>query len=86
MTNTANQRQGCLAAILHLYGVGKPQPAHTSTPPPSQPVHTLAFPSPVKTPTAIPVETLPYRTRDDFLAPTELSFYRVLASVLTTVS
>lgn len=36
-------------------------------PPPSQPVH---------------IETLPYRTRDDFFSPTELSFYRVLASVV----
>ena len=28
------------------------------------------------------IEALPYRTRDDFLSPAELSFYRVLSSVV----
>jgi predicted RNA-binding Zn-ribbon protein involved in translation (DUF1610 family) len=71
MTNAINQNQGCLTGILRLFGV-KPEPAHT---PPS--VETI------ETPVTATVESLPYRVRDDFLSPTELSFYRVLASVVS---
>jgi hypothetical protein len=37
-----------------------------------------------KQPAAAPVGPLPYRLRDDFLSPAELSFYHVLASVIDT--
>ena len=71
MTNAVNQNQGCLTAILRLFGV-KPKPTHT---PPSVEI--------TGTPVTVVVESLPYRVRDDFLSPAELSFYRVLASVVS---
>lgn len=54
-----SEPQGCLAAILRLFGIeigGQAQsPANTA---------------------------LPYRLRDDFLSPAELSFYRVVLNVI----
>lgn len=58
MTDTTNQNQGCLTALLRLLGIGKkvqPAPAH---------------------------EPLPYRIRDDFLSPAEMSFYHVIISIV----
>lgn len=49
--------QGCLAAVLSLFGIR------------------LGEVAPV-------AESLPYRQRDDFLSPAELSFYRVLAAAV----
>lgn len=49
----APEPQGCLLAILRLFGLGG-----ASRPPSTEP--------------------LPYRVRDDFLSPAELSFFRVL--------
>jgi hypothetical protein len=37
-----------------------------------------------KHPAAAPMRPLPYRLRDDFLSPAELSFYHVLSSVINT--
>jgi hypothetical protein len=70
MTNTINQNQGCLTSILRLFGI---KPETTQTPPSVE----IAETSVTET-----IESLPYRVRDDFLSPTELSFYRVLAYVV----
>lgn len=59
MTNTANEKQGCLTAILQLLGINRQQ---------EQPISST--------------EPLPYRVRDDFLSPAEMSFYHVLSSVV----
>ena len=59
MTNTANEKQGCLTAILRLFGMNRQQ---------KQPISST--------------EPLPYRVRDDFLSPAEMSFYHVLSSVV----
>jgi len=37
-----------------------------------------------KSPSTVPVGPLPYRLRDNFLSPAELSFYHVLSSVIST--
>jgi hypothetical protein len=59
MTDTANEKQGCLVAILRLFGVNRRQ---------EQPISST--------------EPLPYRVRDDFLSPAEISFCHVLSSVV----
>ena len=59
MTNTANEKQGCLVAIFQLLGMNREQKQLISS-----------------------TESLPYRVRDDFLSPAEISFYHVLSSVV----
>jgi hypothetical protein len=49
--------QGCLTAILRLFGIKLSKPA-------------------------VGDEALPYRLRDDFLSPAELSFYQVVRSAV----
>jgi hypothetical protein len=58
MTETTNQNQGCLTALLRLLGIKREaKPTSADVP-------------------------LPYRIRDDFLSPAEMSFYRVIMSIV----
>lgn len=63
----SNNNPGCLASLLSLLGLGDHQPTAQD--------NTVTY-------TKIKVETYPYRLRDDFLSPAELSIYFVLKNVL----
>ncbi len=68
MSNSSNQNPGCLASILRLFG-GQANRSY-----PAFQIEGLEAPD-------VP-EAFPYRVRDDFLSPTELSFYHVLRTVI----
>jgi len=68
MSDSSNQNPGCLASLLRLFNI-KPKSTR-----PVLKVETY--------PTDDAFEALPYRVRDDFLSPTELSFYHVLRTVI----
>jgi hypothetical protein len=66
---TKDKRPGCLTAILRLFRTRAARsPSYRPLPP--------------EIPEAIPPEGLPYRLRDDFLSPAELSYFLVLKTVL----
>ena len=69
MDATKDERPGCLSSFLRLF---RGRPARLPSYRPLSP----------DTPEAIPSEGLPYRLRDDFLSPAELSYYLVLKTVL----
>lgn len=85
--------RGCLAAIFGLFGLTRRKrhsfvdslppinslPAFDSLPP----IGSLtAFDSQPALDSLTAIESLPYRQRDDFLSPAELSFYRTLTNAL----
>lgn len=77
MTAHKNENPGCLKAIINLFG-GKKEPQQYAVPSESTPVAS------VETILEEPVEELPYRLRDDFLTPSEFSFYKILSTIVGT--
>lgn len=74
MTNTINNNSGCSTAILRIFGI---KPIRISKKPTEkQPITVLESDEDF-------VDELPYRTRDDFLSPAELSFYHVINSIVS---
>lgn len=77
---TTNNNPGCLASLFRLFGKTpatspvQKQKSGLATPP-------LDDEALGADEAAIPLENLPYRIRDDFLSPTELSFYHILHTV-----
>ena len=66
MSEPMNEKSGCLGILLKLFGIGPAKPTQYG-------------------PDALPSfkdEPLPYRLRDDFLSPAEISFYHVLRQVV----
>lgn len=81
MTNSLNSNPGCLTTFLRLIGLA--HEPHIPPPPITSAQLAVKSPEPVIPELkAVTPELLPYRTRDDFLSSTELSFYHVLASVV----
>jgi hypothetical protein len=66
MPTTSNPKPGCLAGILSLIGIKAQKPS-------------ISF---EKTNKDEPVDSFPYRVRDDFLSPAEHSFYLVLKQMM----
>ena len=66
MNDALSGKSGCLGMLLKLLGLGGPRP------PQHGPDDLLSFKD----------EPLPYRLRDDFLSPAEISFYHVLRQVV----
>ena len=65
-----SEPKGCLTAILGLFGIrlGSKTVDSTDLADADVPID--------------PTQPLPFRLRDDFLSPAELSFYRVLSAAL----
>jgi hypothetical protein len=93
----SDEKPGCLGSLMRLFGI---KPRHTageksvakseavsgqtaSVPQAEQPVPTLELVQPKPPPTA-EIETFPYKVQRSLLMPSEMVFYRGLASVVGT--
>ncbi len=70
----ANTKPGCVGGLLRMIGLGSHDPVQTLPPIPEPSVSADELPAD----TMHAAEPLPYRVRDNFLSPAELSFYHVL--------
>jgi hypothetical protein len=66
---SSSERSGCLTAIMRLFGGGTPVQYDHDT-------------RPRQVASVEPVETYPFRVRDDFLSAAESSLYHVLLSIV----
>lgn len=81
---TTNNNPGCLASLFRLFGK-TPNPARAPLSTQKEKPATISLLKDdevlASDEAEVPVVNLPYRVRDDFLSPTELSFYHVLRTV-----
>ncbi len=77
---TTNTNPGCLTSLFRLFGKS-PAPSQVQKEKSGLVSPSLDGEALASDEAAMPLENLPYRIRDDFLSPTELSFYHVLRTV-----
>jgi len=70
MTTTSSQKPGCLGALLRIFSRSE------AARPPTSPTAEVELDE-----QELAAEALPYRVRDDFLSPAEISLYHILSAV-----
>ena len=77
-----NKQPGCLALILRLFGGGKPRDGVAGETATQKAIQDGAAGETTTQKTIQDAKVYPYRVRDNFLTPAELSFYQVLKMVV----